>query len=278
MAGSQPARIREMLLKGDTYKTICEEMGVVKSTVAYHARQIGLDRAVNRPLPDVDWLAVQAFRDGGHTVDDVLREFQISGCDWRKARLAELVNPWQTVPGRRRVDEPDWTAIQAYYDVGHTRDECLRKFRIAGSLWLRGIREGLLKNRSKLFERPTIETLHLFTNAQTVKAFIIREKVLPYGCSICGISSWRGLHLELHLDHINGNPRDNRPDNVRLLCPNCHSQTDTYSYKNRRRRGEPAKPRSQTGACPHGVWVLAGRTACKTCVANMLQSMRRDVR
>jgi hypothetical protein len=49
----------------------------------------------------------------------------------------------------------------------------------------------------------------------------------------CGISEWQGRPLVLQLDHINGINSDNRLTNVRVLCPNCHSHTDTYC--NRRR-------------------------------------------
>ncbi len=54
-----------------------------------------------------------------------------------------------------------------------------------------------------------------------------------YRCAWCNIVEWRGRHLVLHLDHINGINNDNRLINLRLLCPNCHSQTETYG--NRRR-------------------------------------------
>ena len=54
-----------------------------------------------------------------------------------------------------------------------------------------------------------------------------------YACLWCGLTEWRGHPLVLHLDHINGIHNDNRFENLRLLCPNCHSQTETYS--NRRR-------------------------------------------
>jgi hypothetical protein len=47
-------------------------------------------------------------------------------------------------------------------------------------------------------------------------------------CQICGISDWQGKPLTLQLDHINGIHDDNRLTNLRYLCANCHSQTDTF--------------------------------------------------
>jgi 5-methylcytosine-specific restriction endonuclease McrA len=54
-------------------------------------------------------------------------------------------------------------------------------------------------------------------------------------CEICGISAWRGAPLSLALHHVNGDGRDNRLENLQLLCPNCHSQTDNFAGRNVRR-------------------------------------------
>lgn len=52
-------------------------------------------------------------------------------------------------------------------------------------------------------------------------------------CSICSIESWNDKPIRLEVEHINGNSEDNDPENVCLICPNCHSQTDTYKGKNK---------------------------------------------
>ena len=64
---------------------------------------------------------------------------------------------------------------------------------------------------------------------------IVRKGLLTYECAECGLVEWRGEDLSLEIDHINGNNRDHRIENLRLLCPNCHSQTPTYKGRNARK-------------------------------------------
>lgn len=71
-----------------------------------------------------------------------------------------------------------------------------------------------------------------YSNTTNLKERLLKEGLLQYHCAICGISEWQGKTLSLQLDHINGNHTDNRIENLRLLCPNCHSQTHTYAGKN----------------------------------------------
>lgn len=54
-------------------------------------------------------------------------------------------------------------------------------------------------------------------------------KLVPYKCNKCGISEWLGSFICLEMDHINGICFDHRVENLRLLCPNCHSQTSTHN-------------------------------------------------
>lgn len=66
-----------------------------------------------------------------------------------------------------------------------------------------------------------------------IKKRLIVQKLIPYECCECKNSGeWNTKPLVLQLDHSNGINNDNRLENLRFICPNCHSQTETYAGKN----------------------------------------------
>lgn len=68
-----------------------------------------------------------------------------------------------------------------------------------------------------------------------LRRYVIKNNLIPYECAICGTKEWNGKTLSLELDHINGINNDNRLENLRFLCPNCHSQTTTYGSRNQQK-------------------------------------------
>lgn len=73
-----------------------------------------------------------------------------------------------------------------------------------------------------------------YQNRRVLKKRLVSEGLLEDKCYSCGLVKWLGRKISLQLDHKNGIFNDNRLTNLWLLCPNCHSLTDTYGGKNKR--------------------------------------------
>ena len=87
----------------------------------------------------------------------------------------------------------------------------------------------------------------------SLKRRLLQEGMIEEQCGICGLNPvWNGRRLVLILDHANGISNDNRPINLRLLCPNCNSQTDTFAGKN-------ADKKAEISYCP-----VCGKTKIKS--------------
>lgn len=112
----------------------------------------------------------------------------------------------------------------------------LAKHNISTEHWL-----GQGWNTSGLgIRNPPIPLEELLVNGSHYPSTKLKTRLLSAGilnarCSMCGLGElWNELPLTHHLDHIDGNRSNNDISNLRILCPNCHSQTPTYSNKRRR--------------------------------------------
>lgn len=134
--------------------------------------------------------------------------------------------------GARRYD---WSAIQAYYDAGHSKRECEEHFGFSSQSW------HAAKTRGAIIPRPHAMTIdELCVNGVWRARDNLRRRLLDSGlkraaCEQCGIAEWRGQPAPLALHHKNGDRHDNRLENLELLCANCHGLTDNFAGRNRPR-------------------------------------------
>jgi hypothetical protein len=89
--------------------------------------------------------------------------------------------------------------------------------------------------RRRSLERKLVKGRRTGTNH--LRQQLLELGVKPHRCERCGRTEWNGEPIPLELDHIDGDRTDNRLENLRLLCPNCHAQTPTYRGRNIGRSG-----------------------------------------
>ena len=98
-------------------------------------------------------------------------------------------------------------------------------------------------NSNKSHSRHTLDEILIenstYNNMTQLKKRLVKELKWEYKCSECELTNWMNKAITLDMDHINGVHSDNRIENLRLLCPNCHSQTNTFKGRNAKIKSEP---------------------------------------
>ena len=91
------------------------------------------------------------------------------------------------------------------------------------------------KNSNYTLEKILVQNSS-YSSTSSLKIKLLKENLLSYECNICQLKEWNSKPISLQLDHVNGVNNDNRIENLRLLCPNCHSQTETYAGRNKAKK------------------------------------------
>ena len=133
----------------------------------------------------------------------------------------------------------DLSQLKSLYDSGLSLAECAKKLGVSKDTVSKAVKKGLVQVRSKSLDFDKMFVENSDTRRHLIKQRLLKEGILSNTCSECGLDGdWNGKPIVMVLDHINGVNNDNRIENLRMLCPNCNSQTPTFSGRNVKRNKE----------------------------------------
>jgi 5-methylcytosine-specific restriction endonuclease McrA len=170
---------------------------------------------------------------------DEVRELHETGLTGRAIAEQLGIAPATVCHHLRRLGVPaqrqpryDWAEVQRFYDEDNSITKCQRRVGMARKTFLDAAHRGAIVTRPQAM--PVDQLLSGRRNRNHVKQRLIAAGLREPRCARCGIDEWRGQPIALQLHHVNGHGQHNRLENLELLCPNCHAQTDTWGGRNRR--------------------------------------------
>ena len=139
--------------------------------------------------------------------------------------LAEVLKKAGRKPGGGNQETLKKKIAEFQIDISH----------FTGQLWNKGKTK---ETDSRIASREQYQLEEIFCldspiTQKVLRGYVERHNVIEYKCQLCGCDGhWLNTEIALEIDHINGNNKDNRIENLRYLCPNCHATTETYRGKN----------------------------------------------
>jgi DNA-binding CsgD family transcriptional regulator len=235
--------IIELQRAGLSAPEIARQLGVAPTTVSYHLERLsGISSRQDPGAPPEPAQSKARTRDGvAQLLADGLSRVEIA----RRLLISKQTVSYHARRLGSTIDERcarryDWSAVQRYYDQGHSVRDCVRAFGFSSASWSEAVKRGAITARPSATPIAELLVADTYRARNNVKLRLLKEGLKQPRCERCGLAEWNGAPLSLALHHINGDRLDNRLANLELLCPNCHSQTATYSGRNGHRRPKRA--------------------------------------
>jgi len=236
---STRSAVQTLLAEGLTGNEIAHRLEIARSTVGYHIAALRApetpraDRATSRPkaAPDVTRAEVQRLLEAGHSRAAAARLLGL-----RRSTVTYHAHGLGLEVFENCARRYDWAAIRAFYEEGNSAAACRTRFGFTRNTWHDAIRRGLITPRPGRIPLDELLVAGPRRNRNHLKRRLFDAGIKTRCCEACGLTSWQGTDIPLTLHHVNGNRHDNRLDNLQILCPNCHSQTDTWAGRNQGKR------------------------------------------
>ena len=154
---------------------------------------------------------------------------------WRST-VAYHVRRFGTPIDDRFARRYDWAEVQRAVDAGSSRRDCMVRFGFSRDAWGKAVKRGDIVPNDWVTSLDELLVTGRRRQRGHIKMRLIGAGLKENCCEECGIRDWREKPLNMALHHMNGDGADNRLENLKLLCPNCHAQTANYGGRNGHRR------------------------------------------
>ncbi len=216
------SQLSDAVASSVTLGGVSHELGITPGgyrTLRLHIARLGLD--------------VSHFKNGNGTGARKLRR------SWTDEDLTLAVRDCVTVSdvARRLGYQPNGGVHRLL--VGHIRHLELDTSHFDGQAWARG---RSFKGRRLMPLEQILVPNSTYRSSGHLRRRLIAANLKPDHCEECGLREWRDRPISLALDHVNGDHTDNRLENLRILCPNCHALTDTWCNSASRRSPTGRRP------------------------------------
>ena len=205
--------IWELRNQNKTIPQICEILQIGKGTVGHYLKDYPKDEKRNLYKPKKK--KIDYFK--------IIEELGFSSKEEFLNQVIKLDYSIYKINKIYKISKPYIISLFEGYNIPYRkRDEKLNLGR------------GKYRDFSKLLNgEEYFENKYYNSFTGTLKRYLYREGIKEEKCEECGIKEWNNKIISFDLEHIDGNSSNNLVENLKILCPNCHSQTLTYKGRNK---------------------------------------------
>lgn len=237
VVSSTRAHVAELHRAGRSPSVIARQLGLATNTVRYHLKRLrdppAAPMALVTPLEPVvaqvrTRAAVARLLDEGCSRVEIASRLGVanSTVSYHARRLGRSIDA-------RCARRYDWAVVQAFHDTGASVRDCVAAFAFSRQSWHAAVKRGDITPRPAAMPLSELLVADTYRGREHLKRRLLAAGLKQSSCEHCGLTEWLGRPVSLALHHVNGDRIDNRLENLELLCPNCHSQTNTFAGRNR---------------------------------------------